>query len=67
MSSNNTSSITNIISDGINSFVYSNASSTVIWSISIEKKCYDWVKEAYPDIFKEFEAIQDIERSLDAK
>ena len=55
MSSNEQVKITEIIGNGIYQF---NTNQRMIWATSpIQYQCYDWLKEAYPDIYKEFVAV----------
>lgn len=62
MSSSN-KSITDIISDGLDSFVYSTGSNKVVWTdYSEERDCHKWLKEAYPNIFAEFKAVHDVSK-----
>lgn len=59
MSSNN-KDISKIIAEGLQTFTY--GSSRVVWSSPIEFACYEWLQEAYPDIFKEFIAVMEVSR-----
>lgn len=34
------------------------------WVIPIEDRCYEWLKKAYPQIHKEFIAVDDIEQAV---
>ena len=32
------------------------------WELPIELRCYQWLEKAYPQIYKEFKAVDDITR-----
>lgn len=59
--SSNSKEVSKIIADGIDSFVYA-TQNRQIWSSPIEFACYEWLQQAYPDIFKEFIAVMEVSK-----
>lgn len=58
MSSNEPVNTTEIIGNGIYQF---QTRQRMIWATSpIQYQCYDWLKEAYPEIHKEYIAVMEV-------
>ena len=61
MSSNNTKAVSEIISESM-ATIWQNRKP--LWGEYDRKMiiCYEWLEQAYPDIFNEFKAVYDIQR-----
>ena len=52
--------ISDVISDAI-SYTWVNKQ-RAMWQPSVELECYEWLREAYPNIFAEFKAVHDVSK-----
>lgn len=60
MSSNEPIEIHEIIGDGVYQF---QTHQRMMWNASpIHYRCYDWLKEAYPEIHKEYIAVMEVSK-----
>ena len=56
--------ITKILEDGMATYQWGKGRS--IWGEqTIEFACYEWLEQAYPEIFNEFKAVYDVQREQD--
>lgn len=53
--------ISDVISDAI-AYTWVGKQRATWANASIQQECYEWLEEAYPDIFAEFKAVHDVSK-----